>query len=100
MKHPIHSVKTVTVIAPYTLRLSFEDETTQVIDLEPMLRGELYGPLRDEQLFGQVRLDTEVNTIVWPNGADFDPATLHDWPNQGPALIAQAQRWAAMDKAC
>ena len=91
-------MRVVTVIAPYTLRLSFEDETTQVIDLEPMLRGELYGPLRDEQFFGQVRLDTEVNTIVWPNGADFDPATLHDWPNQGPALIAQAQRWLRWTK--
>jgi hypothetical protein len=20
-----------------------------------------------------------VNVLVWPNGADFDPATLHDW---------------------
>lgn len=100
MKHSIHSVKTVAVVAPYTLRLSFEDDTIQVINLEPMLRGELYGPLRDERLFGQVRIDAEVHTVVWPNGADFDPATLHDWPAQGPALIAQAQRWPAMEKAC
>ena len=31
-------------------------------------------------LFGQVWIDPEVHTLVWPNGADFDPATLHDWP--------------------
>jgi len=30
-------------------------------------------------VFRQVRLDPEVHTVVWPNGADFDPATLHDW---------------------
>jgi hypothetical protein len=36
------------------------------------------GPLRDQALFRQVRLDSEVHTLVWPNGADFDPATLHD----------------------
>ncbi len=100
MKHPIHSVKTVAGIPPYTLRLSFGDETTQIIDLEPMLRGELYGPLRDESVFGQVSIDSEVHTVIWSNGADFDPATLHDWPVQGPALIAQAQRWPLMEKAC
>ena len=100
MKHPIHSVKAVTVIAPYSLRLSFGDGTAQTVNLKPMLRGELYGPLRDEHLFGQVRIDQEVHTIVWPNGADFDPATLHDWPAQGPALIAQAQLWPSMEKAC
>jgi hypothetical protein len=24
---------------------------------------------------------TEAGTLVWPNDADFDPSTLHDWPN-------------------
>lgn len=33
----------------------------------------MYGPLRDLALFNQVRIDTEVDTLVWPNGADFYP---------------------------
>jgi hypothetical protein len=33
--------------------------------------------------------------LVWPNGADFDPATLHDWPQYAEALIARAQEWEA-----
>jgi hypothetical protein len=33
------------IIAPYTLRVGFDDATEQVIDFEPVLRGELYGPL-------------------------------------------------------
>jgi hypothetical protein len=31
-------------------------------------------------LFNQVEIDPEIHTLVWPNGADFDPETLHNWP--------------------
>jgi hypothetical protein len=51
-----------------------------VIDFEPVLHGEMYAPLRDLKLFDQVRLDPEIRTLVWPNGADFDPYVLHEWP--------------------
>jgi hypothetical protein len=54
----------------------------------------LYGPLRDASLFSQVQLDPEVHTLVWPNGADFDPATLHDWPEHLEGMKALARRWA------
>jgi hypothetical protein len=30
---------------------------------------------------------------VWPNGADFDPATLHDWPVVVDELTARARTW-------
>jgi hypothetical protein len=44
-------------------------------------------------LFGQVRLDPEVHTHVWPNGAHFDPAMLHDWPLIVEELAARARAW-------
>jgi len=81
------------IVAPYTLRVTFDDATVQVIDFEPVLLGELYGPLRDPALFNQVLLDTEVHTLVWPNGADFDPATLHDWPQCKATFVEMASRW-------
>ncbi|MBI1794647.1 MAG: DUF2442 domain-containing protein [Chloroflexi bacterium] len=31
--------------------------------------------LLNEKLFNQVEIDAEVHTLVWPNGADFDPFT-------------------------
>jgi hypothetical protein len=65
----------------------------QSIDFRPVLAGELFGPLRELSLFEQVQIDPEVHTLVWPNGADFDPATLHDWPALEPALIARAKQW-------
>lgn len=36
----------------------------------------------------------EVRTLVWPNGADFDPAILHDWPQHEAAMKELAKRWA------
>ena len=92
-KHAIHFVKDVAVVAPHTLKLQFEDGVTQTINFEPLLHGRLYGPLRDPDFFNQVRIDPEVRTIVWPNGADFDPATLHDWQTHAPALIELAKSW-------
>ena len=94
MSHPIHRVRRVEIVGPYVLRVTFADAVERTIDLEPILAGEIYGPLRNPELFGQVRVDPEVHTIVWPNGADFDPATLHDWPDHAEAFARKAEEWA------
>jgi hypothetical protein len=93
--HPIYRVRSFQLVAPYTLCVQFDDQTEQVVDFEAVLAGELYGPLREHALFNQVRIDPEVHTLVWPNGADFDPATLHDWPKHAEALANRARQWEA-----
>src|SRR3954463_8714532 len=93
VSHPIHRVLGFRIEGPYTLRVRFEDHSEQVIDFRPVLAGELFGPLRDPSVFNRVRLDPEVHTLVWPNGADFDPAPLHDWPTHADALAARAKEW-------
>ena len=93
MSHPIYRVVGFEIVAPHTLRVRFDDDTAQTIDCRPVLSGELYSPLNDVNVFNAVRVDQEVHTLVWPNGADFDPATLHDWPIQVQALRERAQQW-------
>ncbi len=93
MIHPIYHVTTFEIIAPYTLHIQFDDNTWQTIDFRPILAGDLYAPLRDISLFNQVKIDPEIRTLVWPNGADFDPATLHDWSQYVDAFTTQARRW-------
>ena len=93
MHHPIFRVCRFQIVAPYTLRVGFDDGTEQIINFRPVLAGELFGPLCDLSLFNQVAIDPEVHTLAWPNGADFDPATLHDWPDCVDALAARAQKW-------
>lgn len=91
--HAIHRVRSFEIVAQYTLRVCFEDGTAQTIDLQPVLAGGIYGLLRDLNLFNQVQIDPEVQTLVWPNGADFDPATLHDWPEYEHEMRELARRW-------
>ena len=93
MIHPIYRVVGLEIVAPYTLRVRFDDGTAQTINFQPTLAGEIYAPLNDLKLFNQVRIDAEVHTLVWPNGADFDPATLHDWPLDVHEVTAAAEQW-------
>jgi len=93
MTHPIFRVVDFRVLSPYTLEVAFDDEKKTTVNFLPVLAGELFGPLRDLTLFNQVQIDPEVHTLVWPNGADFDPATLHDWPKYVDALTECARKW-------
>lgn len=71
----------VTEVEPldgFTLRLRFNDGSERVVDLAEELWGPVFEPLKaDPDLFRQVRVDEEIGTIVWPNGADMDPDVLH-----------------------
>lgn len=98
MSHPIYKVISFQIIRPFTLNVQFDDGSSREIDFSPFLRGELYEPLRDLRLFEQVQIDNEVHTLVWPNGADFDPATLHDWPEDAGRVSASVQNWQSSKK--
>ena len=98
MPHPIHRVARFDIVGPYTLSVTFTDGTTQEIDFRPVLYGALFGPLQNLAVFNAVTLDQEVGTLTWPNGADFDPATLHEWPRARAELAARAQAWAEPDR--
>jgi len=94
MTHRICRVQSFEILGPYKLKIQFDDHTSQIIDFRPVLAGEMFGPLQDRTFFEQVRIDPEVYTLVWPNGADFDPATLHDWPQYVGELTQRARQWA------
>jgi hypothetical protein len=97
MSHSIYRIVGFEIVGPFTLRLMFDDGLERKIDFRPLLAGEMYGPLQDERLFNQVKIDPETHTLVWPNGADFDPETLHEWPKYLDAMKRLAKRWATVD---
>ena len=70
-------IKTVEVLEGFAVRLGLSDGTEKTVDLSPYMRGPIFEPVRqDRGLFRQVRVDEELGTIVWPNGADIDPDVL------------------------
>lgn len=93
MEHKIYEVTSFRVVRPYKLSVQFDDGLSRLIDFEGVLEGELYGPLKDPRLFQGVKLDLELRNLVWPNGADFDPEILHDWPERRSAMLEAATEW-------
>lgn len=85
--YELYDVTDFEIVSDYTLRITFDDHSEQIIDFEPILYGPLFEPLRDLSKFNQVRLNQEVGTIYWPTGADIDPTVLHDWPDHVDAII-------------
>jgi uncharacterized protein DUF2442 len=69
-------IETVEPLDGYVLRLGFSDGSHREVDLEPELWGPVFEPLRDQEIFRQVAVDTQLGTIVWPTGADMDPDVL------------------------
>lgn len=84
-----YHVQQVVAEPGFRLRLQFDDATERTIDFAPVLWGPLFGALRNQDLFAQVRVNEATGTIEWPNGADFNPVVLHDWPEYADQVIAE-----------
>lgn len=65
------------IVEDRTVRLWFSDGLERVVDLSPFLWGPVFEDIAsNDDLFNNVRVDPEIGTIVWPNGADLDPDVL------------------------
>jgi hypothetical protein len=71
-------VKEAKHLHDYTIWLRFNDGVEGEIDLKNELEGEVFGPLKAPDLFQQFSVDPEMETLVWPNGADLAPEFLYE----------------------
>ncbi len=74
----MHYVTKVKYETGYRLLLTFENGGRRRVDLAPHLDGEVFEPLRDIKQFRTARLNTDIDTVVWDNGADMSPDFLYD----------------------
>ena len=65
-------------LGDYRLRLWFNDGQVKDVDLKDELYGEVFEPLKNQDLFKQVKVNPHTKTVEWPNGADFAPEYLYE----------------------
>jgi len=74
----LHDVRRVEVLEGHRLRLGFDDGAEGDVDISSIVPFEgVFAPLRESGYFARVRVDPELGTISWPNGADIDPEVLY-----------------------
>jgi hypothetical protein len=74
----MHFVRNVVHVDGYRLLLTFEDGAVKLVDLQSYLDGEVFEPLKDVEYFKTVRVNPDIDTIVWDNDADLSPDFLYD----------------------
>ncbi len=73
----MHFVKSASYAGNYRLRIRFDDGRTKLVDLGPYLDGPIFEPLKDISYFKRFRVNKDIDTVVWPNDADFSPDFLY-----------------------
>ena len=71
-------VKEAKYLHDYIIWLKFNNGAEGEINLEDELYGEVFEPLKNLEKFQDFRVDYEIDTIVWKNGADFAPEFLYE----------------------
>lgn len=74
----MHLVRKARHMSDFRLLVTFDDGEERLVNLRPHLDGEVFEPLRDPEHFKRFRVNTDIDTVVWENGADFSPDFLYD----------------------
>lgn len=73
-----------------TIWVSFDDSASGEIDLTGHLQGPVFEILKDDAELAKLKFDEELETVVWPNGADFTPEFLRSLLSEIPAKQCSA----------
>jgi len=78
----------------YEVELKFNDGKKGVVNLENELYGTMFEPLKDKKVFASVKLDKDLDTIAWENGADLAPEFLYyESFKNDKTLVKQFKEW-------
>lgn len=91
----LHVTKAV-YIGDYKVEVTFNNGHKGVVDLSGILHGPVFNPLKDKAFFSQLKVDKDLETIIWPNGADLAPEYLYfqAFKNKSePGLQAKFKEW-------
>ena len=72
----MHWITQVQLDGDFGLKLRFQDGAERRVNLQNHLEGPVFAPLKDPRLFRTARLNPDIDTVVWDNGADMSPDFL------------------------
>lgn len=74
----LNDVAAIHPLEGYQLHLIFEDNIEGIVDLAELVDFTgIFEPLQNREYFLSVRVDSDLGTICWDNGADIDPVVLY-----------------------
>ena len=74
----MHYVIDASYVDAYRLKIRFENDEVREVDLSDHLDGPIFAPLKDLSYFRQFAVNHDIDTVVWPNDADFSPDFLYE----------------------
>ena len=74
----MHYVVDASYLGAYKLKIRFENDEVRIVDLSDHLDGPVFEPLKDLSYFKQFQVNHDIDTVVWPNGADVSPDFLYE----------------------
>ena len=74
----MHYVTDATYVGGYRIMVRFENAESKLVDLEEHLTGPIFRPLKNLAYFKLFTVNRDINTIAWPNKADFAPEFLYE----------------------
>ena len=78
----------------YKVEVCFDDGREGIADLMEALYGPMFEPLKDPEVFRKLRVDEELQTIVWPNGTDLAPEYIfYQAFRNDPGLRPTVRKW-------
>lgn len=78
----------------YRIKVCFDDGREGIADIREALEGPMFESLKDPDVFRKFRVDEELQTITWPNGADLAPEYIYYQAfRDDPELQATFRAW-------
>ena len=74
----MHYVTEATYVAGHKIKVRFENDEVKIVDLSPYLNGPIFQLLKDPAYFRALTVNRDIDTVTWPNDADFSPDFLYE----------------------
>lgn len=74
----MHYVTEATYVSDYKIKVRFDNNEVRLVDLAAHLYGPIFEPLKDITYFKAFKVNPDIDTVTWPNDADFSPDFLYE----------------------